>query len=139
MSKKSKKKKLKKKLRALLRAQMAQSEQKQEIEHLPAGEAGGEIRLGRIKQVPTKKIEKPTFQKPEETKKEEAFEKQAPTLETKKDNFTQKLNPYFSYDIKKVLITIGICIIIIAGISLIAHYTDWITLLSQKISSLINL
>lgn len=122
MSKKSKKKKLKKKLRALLRAQMAQSEQKQET-----------------KQLPTKKIEKPAFQKPEETKKEVASEKQAPILETKKDNFTQKLNPYFSYDFKKVLITIGICIIIIAGISLIAHYTDWITLLSQKISSLINL
>ena len=84
MGKKSKKKKLKKKLRALIRAQMAQSEQKQEIKKTPA------------------ETQKPIPPKSENIEKEISG-KQAPIIKTKKENFTQKLNPYFSYDIKNVL------------------------------------
>ncbi len=120
MGKISKRKKLKKKLRALMRAQMAEIEQKQKIKETPI------------------KTEKSIPQKSEIIEKE-ISEKQPPIIKIKKENFTQKLNPYFSSDIKKALIIIGILIIVIVGIYLTANYTNWISLLSERISQLINL
>lgn len=120
MSKKSKRKKLKKKLRKMLQTQMAEA-QKQDT-----GSS----------EISTKETVFPKKEKIEE--KESKFPKTA-SLEPKKVNFTEKLNPHISYDIRKVLITIGISIIIVIGIVIIANYTNWLNILSQKIAGLINL
>lgn len=124
MGKKSKKKKLKKKLRKLLRAQMAESEQETSV-------ATPEIK--------PKKPLVPTIKSEIKQKSEAPISIAAPAPQPKKATLTENLNPYFNYDIKKILVTIGVIAIIITGIILIANFTDWLNLLSQKISALIKL
>jgi len=119
MSKKSKRQKLKKKLRAMLRAQMAQAEHKQE-EKIPQKVEKAE---------PKKEI----IEKPASTKEEAA------TPQIKKETLTQKLNPYFTYDIRKVFISVGASLVLIIGVTMISKYTNWLSLISEKLFSFLHL
>ncbi len=105
---------------------------------LRAQMAEGQEQSRETTKTPVKNIEKAV---PQESKKiqEEPKIQKPPTPEVKKANLTEKLNPYFTYDIKKVLTTIGISVIVIIGIALIANYSNWLSFLSQKISNLVNL
>ena len=87
--------------------------------------------------LPVIKIKEPEKVLP--AKKEAVASQESEITETKKTNLTQKLNPYLTYDIKKVLITVIISIVLIVTIALISKYTNWLELLSEKISAIINL
>jgi hypothetical protein len=127
MSKKSKRQKLKKRLRALLRAQMIEAER--EIKKETHKE---ESKISKIQVVPEKeKIEKKEI-------KNNITPKETVSL-IEKETLTQKLTPYFAYDIRKVFMTIGISLVLIVGITVISKYTNWLNLFSQKLFSLLHL